>query len=289
MDWLQAQKSLTTELLPLYGDREAAIITDWVLENLSGWKKIDRILHRSDPLSPETLAAYQRYTQELLSHRPVQYVLHESWFAGMKLYVDENVLIPRPETEELVEWVLADTSSSPHSSPAGTHTILDVGTGSGCIAIALAKQLLTSEIHACDLSPNALEVARRNATTQNTPVTFHEVDFLNPKTWQTFPPITCLVSNPPYIPQNEKALMATHVTDFEPGQALFVPNDDALLFYRALSRFAREHMPGGSQLFVEIHEEMGEQVHHLFVSAGLNNVTLRQDLQGKDRMVKATT
>lgn len=281
MDWLQAQKSLTTELLPLYGDREAAIITDWVLENLSGWKKIDRILHRSEPLPAETLTTYQRYTQELLTHRPVQYVLHESWFAGMKLYVDENVLIPRPETEELVEWVLTTLP------PSGHPTILDVGTGSGCIAIALAKKF--PETHACDLSPRALDVARRNANTQNTPISFHELNFLNPETWSSFPPITCLVSNPPYIPHNEKTAMAPHVTDFEPSQALFVPDDDALLFYRALSRFAREHMPDGSQLFVEIHEEMGEQVHDLFRSTGLNDITLRQDLQGKDRMVKATT
>ena len=279
MDWLQAQKSLTTELLPLYGDREAAIITDWVLENLSGWKKIDRILHRSDPLSPRTLTTYNQYTQELLTHRPVQYVLHESWFAGMQLYVDENVLIPRPETEELVEWVLETAPSS----------ILDVGTGSGCIAIALAKKLPTIQIHACDLSPKALEVASRNATTQNTPITFHELDFLNPETWRQLPPITCLVSNPPYIPANERTQMATHVTEFEPSQALFVPDNDALLFYRAISRFAREHMPAGSRVFVEIHEDLGEQVLSLFRSNGLSDTTLRQDLQGKDRMVKATT
>jgi len=281
MDWLQAQKSLTTRLLPLYGDREAAIITDWVLENLSGWKKIDRILHRSEPLAPQALTTYERYTQELLSHRPVQYVLHESWFAGMRLYVDENVLIPRPETEELVEWVLA--------SIPPTSTILDVGTGSGCIPIALAKKLPTSQIHACDLSPKALEVAGRNAISQNTPITFHELDFLNPETWVSLPPITCLVSNPPYIPATERSQMATHVTEFEPGLALFVPDDDALIFYRAISRFAREHMPGGSQIFVEIHEDLGEQVLNLFRSTGLSDSTLRQDLQGKDRMVKATT
>jgi len=282
MDWLQAQKSLTTQLIPLYGDREAAIITDWVLENLSGWKKIDRILHRSETLPAQTLSVYQRYTRELLTHRPVQYVLHEGWFAGMKLYVDENVLIPRPETEELVEWVLSAT-------PSSLHTILDVGTGSGCIAIALAKKLPPSQIHACDLSLKALEIARRNAASQNTPIKFHELDFLNPAAWNDFPAITCLVSNPPYIPLNERTQMATHVTGFEPGQALFVPDNDALLFYRALSRFACQLMPRGSQLFVEIHEEMGEQVPNLFRSAGLGDVILRKDLQGKDRMVKATT
>ena len=279
MDWQQAQKELIIQLTPLYGDREAAVIADWTMENLSGWKKIDRLLHRSDLLPPETLNTYQKYTAGLLAHRPVQYVLHESWFAGMKLYVDENVLIPRPETEELVEWIL---SSSPITN------ILDVGTGSGCIALALAKALPSSNVHACDISPNALAVARRNATTQNLPLTLHQLDFLDPQSWDSLPPIDCLVSNPPYIPISEKAEMAAHVIDFEPNQALFVPDNDALVFYRALGQFAQQRLPKGGQLFVEIHEEMGTLVQQLFREAGLTDVILRQDLQGKDRMVKAT-
>ena len=279
MDWQQAQKELIIQLIPLYGDREAAVIADWTMENLSGWKKIDRLLHRSDLLPPETLNTYQKYTAGLLAHRPVQYVLHESWFAGMKLYVDENVLIPRPETEELVEWIL---SSSPITN------ILDVGTGSGCIALALAKALPSSNVYACDISPDALAVARRNATTQNLPLTLHQLDFLDPQSWDSLPPIDCLVSNPPYIPISEKAEMAAHVIDFEPNQALFVPDNDALVFYRALSQFAQQRLPKGGQLFVEIHEEMGTLVQQLFREAGLTDVILRQDLQGKDRMVKAT-
>ncbi|WP_431211180.1 N5-glutamine methyltransferase family protein [Puia sp. P3] len=205
MDWLQAQKSLTTQLLPLYGDREAAIITDWVLENLSGWKKIDRILHRSEPLPDQTLSTLRRYSQELLTHRPVQYVLNEAWFAGMKLYVDENVLIPRPETEELVDWVLESIPPAPGigTIPAGAPTILDVGTGSGCIPITPAKRLPTAQIHACDLSTKALEVARRNANSQNTPINFHHLDFLNPGSWNDLPTITCLVSNPPTSPSTK--------------------------------------------------------------------------------------
>ena len=281
MDWQQAQKELITQLIPLYGDREAAAIADWTMENLSGWKKIDRLLHRSDPLPPETLNTYQKYSRDLLAHRPVQYVLHESWFAGMKLYVDENVLIPRPETEELVEWILS-SSSSPITK------ILDVGTGSGCIALALAKNLPSAKVHACDISPSALAVARLNIDALSLPITLYQLDFLDPKSWDTLPPIDCLVSNPPYIPIMEKAEMATHVIDFEPNHALFVPDSDALLFYRALSQFAKQRLPEGGQLFVEIHEEMGQQVQQLFQEAGLTEVTLRQDLQGKDRMVKAT-
>jgi release factor glutamine methyltransferase len=296
MDWQQAQKELIIQLTPLYGDREAALIADWTMENLSGWKKIDRLLHRSDSLPSEALDTYQKYTRELAGHRPVQYVLHESWFAGMKLYVDEHVLIPRPETEELVEWILSSSpplttsqpNEAPSSQPRSSPTILDIGTGSGCIALALAKHLPSAKVHACDISPDALSVARRNATTQNLTLILHQLDFLDPKTWDTFPPIDCIVSNPPYIPIGEKAGMATHVIDFEPNQALFVPDNDALVFYRALSRFAQQRLPEGGQLFVEIHEEMGTLVQQLFQEAGLTEVTLRQDLQGKDRMVKAT-
>jgi release factor glutamine methyltransferase len=279
MDWQQAQKELVTQLIPLYGDREAILIADWVMENLSGWKKIDRLLHRSEPLPPDTLDTYKRYSRELLTHRPVQYVLHETWFAGMKLYVDESVLIPRPETEELVEWI---RSSLPAPS------ILDVGTGSGCIALALAKQLPFARVHACDISPEALAVARRNAAAQHTSLTFHQLDFLNPHSWDTLPPIDCLVSNPPYIPLKENGTMATHVTHFEPDRALFVPDDDALVFYRALGRFAQQRLPKGGQVFVEIHEEMGQAVKALFLETGFSTVILRQDLQGKDRMIMAT-
>jgi release factor glutamine methyltransferase len=295
MDWQQAQKELIIQLTPLYGDREAAVIADWTMESLSGWKKIDRLLHRSDLLPPENLNTYQKYTAELLAHRPVQYVLHESWFAGMKLYVDEHVLIPRPETEELVEWVLSSspaTNGRPGKTPTPqvpiAPTILDIGTGSGCIALALAKALPSSKVHACDISPNALAVARRNATTQDLPLTLHQLDFLDPQSWNTLPTIDCLVSNPPYIPIREKAEMATHVIDYEPNQALFVPDNDALVFYRALGQFAQQRLSKGGQLFVEIHEDMGTLVQQLFQEAGLTEVSLRQDLQGKDRMVKAT-
>jgi len=302
MDWQQAQKELVIQLTPLYGDREAVLIADWVMENLSGWKKIDRLLHRSETLSPETARTYEKYTKELLTYRPIQYVLHESWFAGMKLYVDENVLIPRPETEELVEWVAASltapagnaspsspsSSGSPGPPPAAQPVLLDVGTGSGCIAIALAKQLPSAKVHACDISPEALAIARRNAASQNAPLTFHELNFLDRAAWSALPQITCLVSNPPYIPVKEKAAMAPHVIDFEPDRALFVPDDDALVFYRALSEFAQHHLPDNAAVFVEIHEEMGGQVVALFRNAGFKDVILRKDLQGKDRMIKAT-
>ena len=326
MDLQQAQRQLTTQLSPLYGSREASLITDWVMQHLTGRKRIDRLVHSSESLSGTLLQQYEKYRAELLAHRPVQYVLHESWFVGMKFYVDERVLIPRPETEELVEWVAqsitsatsatsgptpfgtpsASSSTSPGSPPASSPSaispprppaappppagILDVGTGSGCIAIALAKKFPTLAIHACDISEAALDVARHNALTLDAGknIRFHLLDFLDSNQWVNLPAIRWLVSNPPYIPLKEKLVMAAHVTEAEPSLALFVPDDDPLIFYRSLGNFARQHFPEGGQLFVEIHEEMSAQVMRLFRATGAKEVLAKKDLQGKDRMIKAT-
>jgi len=284
MDLQQAQRQLTTQLSPLYGSREASLIADWVMQHLTGRKRIDRLVHSSEPLSDPLLQQYEKYRDELLAHRPVQYVLHESWFEGMKFYVDEGVLIPRPETEELVEWVAQSITAA---SPFG---ILDVGTGSGCIAISLAKKFPALAVHACDISSAALDIARQNALTldagQN--IRFHLLDFLDSDQWVNLPAIRWLVSNPPYIPLKEKLVMATHVTEAEPSLALFVPDDDPLIFYRSLGNFARQRLAEGGELFVEIHEDMSDPVVQLFRAAGAKEVVAKKDLQGKDRMIKAT-
>jgi release factor glutamine methyltransferase len=287
MDLQQAQRQLTTQLSPLYPGREASLIADWVMEHLTGRKRIDRLVSSSEPLSGPLLEQYEKYRDELLAHRPVQYVLHESWFCGMKFDVDERVLIPRPETEELVEWVAQSITSATGSSPAG---ILDVGTGSGCIAIALAKKFPALAVHACDISEAALDVARHNAFTLDTGknMHFHPLDFLDSDQWVNLPPIRWLVSNPPYIPVKEKSIMAAHVTGAEPSLALFVPDDDPLIFYRSLGNFARQRLAEGGSLFVEIHEDMSAPVMSLFRTIGAKEVVAKKDLQGKDRMVKAT-
>ena len=313
---------MLSRLHTLYEDREAATITDWVMEKITGWKKLDRIIHKNMPLAAEGLQLFRKYTQELLDHRPVQYVLQEAWFAGLKFYVDESVLIPRPETEELVEWVTEEAEGSRQrqgSSPAGHpesndslpgqagsgnhspgqtrhsdkpypgyYSILDVGTGSGCIAIALKRRLSPARIYACDLSEAALSVARRNAASNQVAIEFHQLDFLDRNTWTSLPSIEVLVSNPPYIPVHEKESMAPHVVGFEPHLALFVPDQDPLLFYRTLAQFALEKLAPGGQVFAEIHEGLAVEVVGEFESAGLQSVIVKKDMQGKDRMVKAT-
>lgn len=293
MDWSQAQKEMSVSLTPLYGEREAAVITDWVMESLSGWSRLDRMVRKTEPLSPERSATYHRYREQLMAHRPVQYVLRESWFGGMRFYVDERVLIPRPETEELVEWVAEEVSLAVGDRPAAAVSpaspiLLDIGTGSGCIAVTLAKRLPRAEVHATDVSDDALEVARRNARGLSAAVTFHRTDFLDRRQWAELPPARWLISNPPYVPLHEKATMDPHVVRSEPALALFVPDGDALVFYRALGEFGHERLGNGGVLFAEIHEEKGAAVRALFLQLGAHEVVLRKDMQGKDRMIKAT-
>jgi len=292
MDPGQAQRQLTTDLTPLYDSREAALIADWVLEHLTGLRRIARLTKPAEPLSDPILRQYYIYRSELLAHRPVQYVLHESWFAGLRFFVDENVLIPRPETEELVEWALGTIAASDATASAGSPTasgaLLDVGTGSGCIAITLARKLPSVPIHACDISTGALHIAQKNAAYLGAHISFRHLDFLDHQTWTSLPPIRWLVSNPPYIPANERSTMAPHVADAEPALALFVPDSDPLVFYYAIAEFARRRLMPGGAVLTEIHEGMADAVMQLFKSAGATGIEIRKDLMGKDRMIKAT-
>jgi release factor glutamine methyltransferase len=281
MDPGQAQRQLTTDLTPLYDSREAALIADWVMEHLTGLKRIARLTKQAEPLPDPILRQYYIYRSELLAHRPVQYVLHESWFAGLRFFVDENVLIPRPETEELVEWATQTTG------PSSQDALLDVGTGSGCIAITLARKLPSLHIHACDISTGALHIAQKNAASLGAHISFHHLDFLERQTWASLPPIRWLVSNPPYIPANERSTMAPHVADAEPALALFVPDSDPLVFYHAIAEFARRRLMPGGAVLTEIHEGMADAVMQLFKSAGATGVEIRKDLMEKDRMIKA--
>lgn len=304
----EARQGLIRQLSSIYDTREAANIADWVLEHLTGLKKIDRLVHRDRPLTEEQSTLLHSYTTQLLTHRPVQYVLQEAWFAGLRLYVDEQVLIPRPETEELVAWVVEESrkrEAGSRKSEVGSRRaedgswkpevgsqrpelrILDIGTGSGCIPIALKKQLPEAILHACDVSAGALQVAQRNAAAHAVPIQFHLLDILQEVNWNALPAVDILVSNPPYIPLQDQATMRDNVLQHEPHLALFVANDDPLLFYRTIAAFAQQRLPPGGKIYVEIHEALGAAVVELFTQYGLGEVVLKQDMQGKDRMVRA--
>jgi len=266
---------LKFQLFHLYDEREAGNITDLVMEHITGWKKIDRVVNKIVPLSAAQTKTLNAYTLALLDHTPVQYVLHEAWFYDMRLYVDESVLIPRPETEELVDWVVHDTRNLELGI---RHSALDIGTGSGCIPLAIKKKLPALDVYACDISEAALNTAKKNAIDQQLSVHFHLLDILSPGDRDQLPMFDIIVSNPPYIPQKDKDTMAANVLQYEPALALFVADDDALLFYKAIADFAATHLNKNGAIYLEIHEDKGESVINLYRQRNFSNIELRKDM-----------
>ncbi|HTS42969.1 MAG TPA: peptide chain release factor N(5)-glutamine methyltransferase [Puia sp.] len=283
----EATRQLISRLALIYDHREATAIADLVMENISGLKKVDRIIHKNTDLSLSASELLSKYSEDLLSHKPVQYVLHEAWFCGMKFYVDEQVLIPRPETEELVEWVIAEIQSSKKKTETKLR-ILDIGTGSGCIAVALKKKLPEAEIHTCDISREALEVAKRNAFSHKTDIQFFQLDFLDENSWSTLDSYQWIVSNPPYIPLYDKKNMQPNIVDYEPHLALFVTENNPLVFYEAIAAFAVKKLLPPGEVFLELHEELASRIKELFLGKNFKTAEIRKDIHGRDRMLKAT-
>ncbi|MFT0715394.1 peptide chain release factor N(5)-glutamine methyltransferase [Flagellimonas lutimaris] len=225
---------------------------------------------------------------ELKLEKPLQYILGTAHFMDLELQVNENVLIPRPETEELVQWILLDTEQSgrviERSRNDRSLQILDIGTGSGCIAIALAKHLPNVKVFALDVSEGALNMARKNAVSNGVDITFLHEDILNTELELDF---DVIVSNPPYVRELEKNEIQKNVKDFEPDTALFVPDEDPLLFYRAIIDFAENHLSEKGKLYFEINQYLGEETKALFHARNFSEIELRKDMFGNDRMLKA--
>ena len=279
-----AHRQLTVTLQSIYERREANNIAALVIEYLTGWNNTDRIVHKQDIFTQTQHDKFHDIILELVANKPVQYVLHEAYWYGMKLYVDENVLIPRPETEELAEWVIENIR---REMPNAKCEILDVGTGSGCIAIALKKNLSSANVSATDVSDNALQIATRNAKEQQTEIFFSANDILNTHQWQTFGSFDYIISNPPYITMQEMLSMNNNVLKYEPHLALFVPNGNPLQFYEAISKFGLQHLNNRGKVFFEINEAFGNEVADLLLAKGYQSIELKKDMQGKDRMIKA--
>jgi release factor glutamine methyltransferase len=285
MTFEAAEQSLATALDGLYENREAATIADMVMEFVTGKSKMDRWLQKNELLSIEDLKRLEKYSNELLTGKPVQYVLGQAWFAGMCLAVNEHTLIPRPETEELVN-LCASWAASNKIQDAPLQ-ILEVGTGSGCIAIALQQKMPAAIITAIDISAEAIEVATINAAKYNAPIQFKTLDFLNEANWPELGSFDIIISNPPYIADIEKESMAGHVLDFEPHTALFVRDNDPLIFYSALSNFGNTYLNKGGAVFVEINQALGIQTQDVFEQKNYTTL-LKKDLFENDRMIVAT-
>jgi release factor glutamine methyltransferase len=271
------------QLQQLYSLEEASVITGWIFENKAGLKKTDILKTPAQMVDDDKMKRLTDSLEELMLNKPVQYVLGETWFYKLKLKVNEHVLIPRPETEELVKWIIVDSKKSTHAKEL---SILDIGTGTGCIAIALKKEIKQTSITAIDVSKDALAMANDNATINEAIIEFRYLDFLDENSWQQLPSFDIIVSNPPYIPQNEKSTLADNVVKFEPQQALFVPDDSPLLFYEKIALFAKSHLNVQGKIYMELHEQYSKQTAELF--SEYTNVEIRNDMFGKERMLLAT-
>jgi release factor glutamine methyltransferase len=280
----EARTVLTKELKNVYEPDELRNIIELVIEHITSMSRAEQVKNKVPYLTCTQLENLDAITERLKKNEPVQYVLGEAWFAGMKFKVNKNVLIPRPETEELVDWIVREAMSY----ELRAMSILDIGTGSGCIPITIKKKLPEANVVAIDVCSEALFTATENAVELNTEINFALLDFLDEEKWKEHGQYDIIVSNPPYVKQSEINAMHERVKGFEPHLALFVPDNDPLLFYKKLSDFSMKHLNAGGKLFVEINEALGEAVSNLFRSAGFVNVELKKDMQGKDRMAMAS-
>jgi release factor glutamine methyltransferase len=276
-------RQMLEQLQNMYSPHEASVITDRVFEKIAGLKKLDFIKDGTLQVSITQESKLREALRALLLHQPVQYVLGEAWFGHLNLLVNEHVLIPRPETEELAQWIIAAQESAEDK----TLSILDIGTGSGCIPIYLKQKLPAAIIEAVDISEVALTVAKQNALTHEVDINFIPLDFLNENSWQQLPQYDIIVSNPPYIPYKEKEVMDANVIRFEPHSALFVADNSPFIFYEKIGLFAKKHLANHGTIYVEIHEDFAEATAKVF-EAIFESVVIKKDIFGKDRMISAT-
>jgi protein-(glutamine-N5) methyltransferase, release factor-specific len=266
---------------------------------LEHYFNIDRVKMALEPdlrLSESELLTLHFAVKELLKNKPVQYVIGETEFCGMRFFVNENVLIPRPETQELVEKLAVSSyqfssfrpkRSGVEKSPANV-SILDIGTGSGCIAISLAKLIPNSDVTAVDVSEKAIEVARKNAENNGVKVHFVLDDILEPQNPNLIDnQFDIIVSNPPYVCESEKSEIRANVLEHEPSTALFVPDSDPLIFYRKILEFAQKALKPNGQIWFEINEKFGKETAELCHSKGFKNIEIIKDFRGKERVVRA--
>lgn len=279
---------LWRQLTQVYDDYEAKAIARMVYEVRFGLMPSDLFIGKDTQLSTDDQKLLAEITQRLLTGEPIQYVLGEAEFGGRTFHVEPGVLIPRPETYELCQWIMEERRGKKEE---GRNTsILDIGTGSGCIACTLAAELADAEVTAWDISDDALRIATENAKRTNVHVSFEKVDVLNtsllnrerPATW-----LDIIVSNPPYICNKERATMERNVLEHEPELALFVPDDDPLLFYRTIARFAAKTLNPGGALYFEINPLYVSEMQQMLSEEGFSHTEIRNDQFGKQRFTKS--
>jgi release factor glutamine methyltransferase len=279
MNLKEILESYRTALHTQYDANEVDALFYIAVEFLKGFSRNQINLHLDQHITEEDVTQYNSILKRLQEQEPIQYILEEAYFYGLKFKVNTSVLIPRPETEELVFLIVNDLKNNPHSSK-----VLDIGTGSGCIAVALKHMLPVAQVSALDISETAIAVAKENATLNKTDITFMNADI---RTYQSADKYDIIVSNPPYITETEATLMESNVMDFEPHLALFVKDQNPLEFYIAIAEFAKKSLDNNGKLYFEINANYGLQTKEMLLQKAFIKVEVLQDMQGKDRFIKA--
>lgn len=271
---------INSELRGLYPVSETEGLTRLIFEAVCGWSFTEQLIKKQEKIKDEDFIKIKKIVARLKKFEPVQYILGETEFYGLRLNVNPSVLIPRPETEELVDWMVR--SNLPANS-----LILDIGTGSGCIALALKSALKNAKVSGTDISEGALQTAHENAARNKLDVHFYRSDILKQEN-QDNEIYNVIVSNPPYIKESEKLLMLPNVLEFEPANALFVTDNDPLVFYRSIAGFAKKYLAENGKLFFEINENLGFEMKNMLIDFGFCNIEIRNDINGKNRMICCT-
>ena len=267
-----------TELKNLHETGEAAAITKIIFEHFAKVSSSDIIIHAKNEIDVDVIKLLQNALMQLKRHVPVQYITGKTWFYNLSFEVSNAVLIPRPETEELVLEAINFLKEN-----AGKK-VLDIGTGSGCIPISIKKNIANALITSIDVSRAAISVAKKNAARNNGEINFVEMDFLDERNYKDLPEFDLIISNPPYIPENEKNILDKNVTDYEPHLALFVPNNDPLIIYKKILIFAENHLKIDGKILLEVHEDFAKKTVDIFIAAKYE-VEIKRDMQQKERML----
>ncbi|GET32447.1 release factor glutamine methyltransferase [Prolixibacter bellariivorans] len=264
-----------------YEPSECESISFLIFEHILGYSRLQVHLKKDETIPDAKVTEIEEILNRLVEGEPIQHILGKADFFGLTFYVNPHVLIPRQETEELVDWII-------NENKLAAPEILDIGTGSGCIPVSLAKNIPDAEVSAYDISAEAISIANQNAKNNAVSIRTRQVDILQWEAVSIDKTFDIIVSNPPYVKEEEKKLMQEHVVSHEPHLALFVSNDDPLIFYRRIAEFAQQHLSPEGTLYFEINEALGHETVSLLQENGFNNVTLRKDINGKDRMICAT-
>ncbi|MCD4730020.1 MAG: peptide chain release factor N(5)-glutamine methyltransferase [Bacteroidales bacterium] len=269
------------KLFKFYDERETEIFIFMLIEEYSGISKLDIFINPEQTINESELLKIHFAVKDLMNYKPIQYILGKTEFYGFPILVNTNVLIPRPETEELVDWVVNDIGQNQE------YRVLDIGSGSGCIAIALKHALPILNIQAIDFSLGAIDLAEQNAKMNQADVSFYHINLLDKNEWGKLGYYDIIISNPPYVRHAEKSQMKKNVLNYEPESAVFVENNNPLIFYKSLAEFGLDHLNLNGSMYCEINQYLGDETYKLFKNLGFKDVQLKKDIKGNSRFVKA--